>query len=99
MAGSYHHVQLELEEELDDDDCVVQRRGSWDLIEHMGDAQECVEELLFMLGLLTTTEQRHAAISAYYRNKRGELLDGEEETIRIKRVQAIVDEVMNPDDE
>jgi hypothetical protein len=62
MAGSYGHVNL-----VD---------GKWSLIENMGDAYECVEELLWLVARLTHSD--HARITKllddeFYPMCRGEL--------------------------
>ena len=59
MAGSYDHV--------------MRGQGGWSLIENMGDAYECVEELLFIIHANLTPRQISKAIQEFNALKRGEL--------------------------
>ena len=68
MAGSLHHLIGSPEESREERDA-----HGWSLIENMGDANECVEELLFLLLALTCDEDRERALRAYYQFARGEI--------------------------
>ena len=59
MAGGYGHVDPE-------------DSGSWALIENMGDAYECVEELLYLVRCLANSEEIKELLKAFYSFKRGE---------------------------
>lgn len=56
MAGSYSHV----------------RNGGWSLIENMGDAAECVEELYFPVRSYLSDEEIEQALDQFHRFARGE---------------------------
>ena len=60
MAGSMGHV-------IDDN-----RYTGCRLLDHMGDGEECIEELVFVLLSLTTEDQRAAALREFLRCQRGE---------------------------
>lgn len=58
MAGSYNHVDPDNE-------------GGWSLIENMGDAAECVEELLFLVRAHLDASEIEAALKVFYDFKTG----------------------------
>ena len=60
MAGSYGHVN-------------PTTGGKWSLIEDMGDAYECVEELLYLVRLFADSDYNiEKALELFHRFKRGE---------------------------
>ena len=61
MAGSYHHI-------MDRD----HTPGDISLIETMGDARECIEELLFLVRAIGTNDQIDNALDVFYAHKRNE---------------------------
>ena len=70
MAGSLHHL-------LGSDD------HGWSMIENMGDAYECVEEMLFLLLALTGEEDREDSLINFRKLKN--LYGG---TFSVKELQA-----------
>ena len=64
MAGSYHHI-------MNGD----HTPGSITLIENMGDASECIQELLFLVRALGTDEEIDEALKVFYQHERGESPD------------------------
>lgn len=62
MAGSVGHC---IDDETDDYIGVG-------LLDHMGDASEAVNQMMFVIKSTLTKEQREAAIAHYYRCARGE---------------------------
>jgi len=61
MAGSYGHL-------LPGEDS----RGGWPLIENMGDAYECVEELFWLVEKYIGRDVALGALEHFYAMKRGE---------------------------
>lgn len=60
MAGSYGHVD-------------PKNGGRWSLIENMGDAHECVEELLYLVRCFAPSENEiKKALKVFYQFERGE---------------------------
>ena len=59
MAGSYGHVDPTY-------------NGSWRMIENMGDAYECVEELLYLVRCFADDKEIEEALKHFYSFKRGE---------------------------
>ncbi len=64
MAGSYEHLKS-LGPELDG--------GGWSLIENMGDAHECVEELFYLVRCFGDNRDIQEALEVFYKYERGEL--------------------------
>lgn len=63
MAGSYEHL--------------VGSDGGWSLIENMGDAHECVEELLWLVEYaIGRADAKRALSEIYYPQSRGEKPEG-----------------------
>ena len=60
MAGSYGHVDPEGDD------------GAWSLIENMGDAYECVEELLFIARCYGHSKKIEKALKRFYEFSRGD---------------------------
>lgn len=52
MAGSYDHVNPD-------------ENGAWSLIENMGDAHECVEQLLFLVRYFATEGEIQGALEVF----------------------------------
>lgn len=51
-----------------------ENEGAWSLIENMGDAAECVEEMLFIILMSMPSRQAEAILAKYWRPmKRGNL--------------------------
>lgn len=59
MAGSYGHVD-------------PTTGGKWSSIENMGDAHECVEQLLYLVRALGGDKEIAEALDAFYRFENGE---------------------------
>lgn len=67
MAGSYGHL---IERAGDDSD---DGGGGWSLIENMGDAYECVEELFWLVEAVIGRERAINELERFYAMSRGEI--------------------------
>lgn len=66
MAGSYEHL-------IDRDDDAPDEGGGWSLIENMGDAYECVEELFWLVESVIGRERAINELRRFYSMSRGEI--------------------------
>lgn len=94
MAGSLKHLYDPNWEPSDDP---TDSSGGWSLIENMGDAYECVEELLYLILAHLDNNEMHMAIEQFYRYERGELdpkkeaEEGRDDAIAYLKVKEIME--------
>lgn len=60
MAGSYEHVNPD-------------KSGSWSLIDNLGDAYECIEELLYLVRCFADKKDIKEALKYFYKFESGRL--------------------------